>query len=76
MRTLLYATIVTLCACGHASGASSAGGDLGPAATAGAPLSGAQHFDEAAQRAAICSPERPLDFYENRDYCLADPWQR
>lgn len=44
--------------------------DVRPATSV--PVTADTHLDEAARRAAICSEERPLDFYDNRGYCLGD----
>jgi hypothetical protein len=68
MRALLFATTLALSACAATVGAS----------TVGEPVRQAQPmvtelFDEDARRAAICSEARPLDFYDNKEYCLDQP---
>lgn len=68
MRALLYATTLALSACAATVGAGTVREPVRqahPTAT--------QVFDESARRAAICSEARPLDFYENTDYCLNKP---
>ena len=64
-----------LCACALALSACTVAGGMDPA---GEPVREVrprtvEHFDENVRRAEICSTARPLDFYDNREYCLSEP---
>lgn len=66
MRIFISVAILTFSAACAAAGS---GGTVRPPAVE-ASAGPAEHHDENADRAVLCSAERPVDFYENKDYCL------
>jgi hypothetical protein len=70
MRQVVVAIAIVLGGCVPA-GSTGSGGAPSPLVAPSTLTPDPIHFDEGRRHAEICSEKRPLDFLDNREYCLA-----